>query len=317
MNNENNDGWGRNNPFANNKNPDTEGFPAQPGPKPPQYRSHQTPPVQVFVQQPPARKKGGAIALAVSAVLAVAALVGAGIFALTSGNGGDDELSADGSQETSTVVIGTTTLTRPPTAKPPRPTATNGTGNRSNGSGSSNSGSGSGNSGSSRSTNSRRTTTRNTPRNTTRNTPRNTPRDTPRNTPRNTDRGTMRPPVTTPPPAPEPEEPEYTPDLTTISCSSGVLVLASVDADSSSLKSSIEAAKSADSSAVVITSGSCSGLSDTYGSGSYLVVVDYGSDTSTLCSAAQAGSGTAVAAGDGSDPCVATEPAAETEPEEA
>ncbi len=298
MSNENNDGWGRSNPFANDRNPDTEGFPAQPGPKPPRYRSHQTPPVPVFVQQPPARKKGGTIALAVSAALAVVALVGAGIFALTSGNSGDDELSADGSQETSTVVVGTTTLTRLPA--PSRPTATNGTGNRGNGSGSSNSGSGSGSSGSTRSTSTRRTTTRNTPRTTT------------RSTPGSNDRGTARPPVPTPPPAPEPEEPDYTPDLTTISCSSGVLVLASVDADSSSLESSIEAAKSANSSAVVITSGSCPGLSAIYGSGSYLVVVDHGSDTSTLCSAAGAGSGTALAAGDGSDPCVGTEPGPES-----
>lgn len=310
MSNENNGGsWGRdderNNPFARTPNPDTEGFPAQPGPKPPQYRTNQqNPSVQVFVQQPPVKKKGAAIALGASAVLAVVALVGAGVYALTSGGNGDEDLTADGSQETSTVVIGTTTLTRPPTATNPRPTATNGTGTRTTGTNGSSSGtstrstgSNSSGSGSGGSTNSRRTTTRSTPGNSARTTNRTNSNGTAhRNTPR-----------ATPTPTPEPEEPAYTPDLTTLSCSSDVLVLASVDADSSSLESSIESAKSMDSSAVVVTSGSCSGLSATYGSGYYLVVVDYGSDTSSLCSAADAGSGTAIAAGDGSDPCTALE----------
>lgn len=312
MSNENNGGsWGRdderNNPFARTPNPDTEGFPARPGPKPPQYRTNQQDPsVQVFVQQSPAKKKGAAIALGASAVLAVMALVGAGVYSLTSGGNGDEDLTADGSQETSTMVIGTTTLTRPPTATNPRPTATNGTSTRTTGANGSSSGTssrstGSNSSGSGGSTNSRRTTTRSTSGNSARATNRtNSNGTTHRNTPR-----------ATPTPTPEPEEPDYTPDLTTLSCSSDVLVLASVDADSSALESSIQSAKNMDRSAVVVTSGSCSGLSATYGSGYYLVVVDYSSDTSSLCSAADAGNGTAITVGDGSDPCAGFEPESE------
>lgn len=296
------------NPFAKKSNPDTDSFPPQgsvggagvAGKQPPQYRkaapaaaTSATSPVQVSVPQPSGGGKGGVITLSISAVIAILALIGAGVYALTGMDSGED-LTAEG---TTTIIVPATSG-----ATSKAPTGGNGSSNRSNNSG----GSGSSNSGSSGSGSSRsnsgstRTTTRSTTRTTTRTTARNTTSNTPRNTST---------------PTSEPEE-AYVPTTTTPSCDGrGVLVLTTVSPSSSTLEADITSATSGTSGAQVFAPGSCASLNSEYGSSSYIVAVDYGSDTDSLCSASGGSPRTLSSSSSATNPC--DEPEEESEDDEA